>query len=74
MDRALYRNFLDGLEEVESKTDLFRYAQETVETETLLPGPLGTLMDVIEKPFRGQRKNVMQEVFEEAKQEVKASN
>lgn len=68
-ERDFYNQLLEGLEDVESKSDLFRHADEAVEAETLLPDYLRPL-DIFKARTEGMRGLMLQEVFEEAKEEL----
>jgi len=75
LERAVYRNLLDGLDHVEDKTDLLDYSREEVETpRTDFPGPVGTLLDLFNTPFRAEKKLIFQELFDEAKMELRREN
>lgn len=71
LDRAVYRNMLDGLDDVDSKTDLMRYAWDEVRSSGLgLPGPIGTFFDFLGAPFRSRKELIVQDIFDEAKREL----
>lgn len=72
MERNIYGNLLEESDDIESKKDLFNYAEEQINTETTLPGPLSILMRPVDKLVEGHRELVLQELFEEAKNEAEA--
>lgn len=71
VDRKIYRELLEGLDEVDSKTELFRYTQEVVETPVpVLPSPFNLIEKAMDGMIEAERGNIVQNVFEEAKQEL----
>lgn len=71
LERAFYSNLLDGLDQVETKTDLFRYSRDEIENPgPALPGPLDGFFDILGAPFPNRREILVQEIFEEAKEEL----
>lgn len=71
LERAVYRNMLDGLDDVETKTDLLRYSREDVQSQGHeLQGPLGTFFDILSVPFRSREKLIVQDIFDEAKRDL----
>ncbi|WP_414837615.1 hypothetical protein ACK3SF_05085 [Candidatus Nanosalina sp. VS9-1] len=72
MERNIYRGLLDGIDEIETKTDVFNYAREQIESESSLPAPFDFLMRPVDRLVEGQRELILQELFEEAKREVEA--
>lgn len=73
IDRRMYRELLDGLDEVESKEELRRYSRELVETDGLeLPWPMNLVTRPLDIVIEGQRFRALEEVFDEAKRELDA--
>ncbi|MFB6242359.1 MAG: hypothetical protein ABEJ36_06190 [Candidatus Nanosalina sp.] len=71
LDRSIYHEMLENLEDVDTKKDLFLYAEEIVETsEPRLPAPFNLLEKMTGSLVEYERGKVVEQVFEEAKQEL----
>jgi hypothetical protein len=72
VERKIYRDLLEGLEDVEDKTDLMQYSKEMVEhPEAVLPKPLNFFTEAVDRIFyRNIRGNIVHDIFEEAKEEL----
>lgn len=71
VDRKIYHEMLENLEDVDTKKDLFNYSEEIVETpEPRLPAPLSLLEKAAGSMVEAERARIVEEVFEEAKHEL----
>jgi hypothetical protein len=72
VERRVYRDLLEGLEDVEDKTDLMQYSKDMVENpDTVLPAPLNFFTEAMDRIFyRDLRGSIVHDVFEEAKDEL----
>ena len=71
MERQIYKELLDGLEDVEDKQELFQYAGEIVETPgPILPSPLSFIEKAMSGIVESERGRIVQEIFNEAKREL----
>lgn len=70
VDRRLYNELLEGLEDIDSKMELMEYAQDQVDIPSCLPKPFELAMVPFDKVMGSQRANLLENVFEEAKQEM----
>lgn len=71
VERRMYNDLLENLGDIDTKTELMRYSKEKVETpESMLPSPLDMIIRPLDKMFESHRGNIMQELFEEAKEEL----
>jgi hypothetical protein len=71
VERSMYHDLLEELDEIDTKTELMRYSKEKVETpESALPSPLDLLILPFDRMFESHRGKVMQDLFEEAKEEL----
>ena len=73
VERRIYGDLLENIDDIDSKTELMKYSQEQVESsESVLPTPFDLFMKPFDILIEGQRANLVEEVFEEAKQEFNA--
>lgn len=71
LDRQIYRDLLDKIDDVETKQDLFSYSRDIVETgDSLMPFPLSIVEETASRAVERKRATVLQDLFEEAKQEI----
>ncbi len=70
VERRVYNELLDDLEEIESKQELMEYTKEQVETsESSLPVPFNFMQEALDAMIEGPRADAFEMIYREATEE-----
>ena len=73
IERELYESFLESLEEVDSKPDLYLESEQAVATDSVFPEPFDHL-GIWSSTCESLKSNYIEEIFDEAQEELEDMN